>query len=379
MGAAMPKVSFGMIVLNGEPFLRYNLRALYPFAHQIIVAEGASPKAAHAATADGHSVDGTLATLRRFKAEEDREGKLVIVTAEDDGHPDGFWHGEKDQQSQAYARRATGDWLWQIDCDEFYQPADMARVLAYLQAHPETTCVTFRGVHFWGGFDYVVEGGLFMQRRFQGELWGRYRRLFKWGPGYSYSTHRPPTVLDAQGRDTATLQRRFADSAVAGGPVPLYHYMMLLPFQFTRKGRYYEQQAWAWERGRLQKYSEVLDEVNLQNGTRVLDQHNTYNWLRRFPGEHPPAVTALRADLATARPPVALRRTDDIERLLADPAYGRAILGRMPREYLRGLWANVRYIVYFGPRRSAAGLLRRVAPRRLIEALPARLRARLQG
>ena len=52
----IPKITFGIIVLNGEPFTRYNLRALYPFAHEIIVAEGASPKAAHAATPDGHSI-----------------------------------------------------------------------------------------------------------------------------------------------------------------------------------------------------------------------------------------------------------------------------------------------------------------------------------
>ena len=35
------QVTFGTIVLNGEPFTRHNLRALYPFAHQIIVVEGA--------------------------------------------------------------------------------------------------------------------------------------------------------------------------------------------------------------------------------------------------------------------------------------------------------------------------------------------------
>jgi hypothetical protein len=49
MGCAtgLLRVSFGIIVLNGEPFTRYNLRALYPFAHEIIVVEVASPFAAH--------------------------------------------------------------------------------------------------------------------------------------------------------------------------------------------------------------------------------------------------------------------------------------------------------------------------------------------
>ncbi len=85
----LPRVTFGMIVLNGEPFVRYNLRALYPFAHQIIVVEGAAPAAAKIATPEGHSSDGTLETLMDFKVQEDPEGKLIIVTAEDEGHPNG--------------------------------------------------------------------------------------------------------------------------------------------------------------------------------------------------------------------------------------------------------------------------------------------------
>ena len=43
-----------------------------------------------------------------------------MVTAEECGHENGFWPGEKDEQSRAYAARATGDYLWQVDVDEFY-------------------------------------------------------------------------------------------------------------------------------------------------------------------------------------------------------------------------------------------------------------------
>jgi hypothetical protein len=62
-----PKVTFGIIVLNGEPFTRYCLRSLYPFAHQIVVVEGAVRGAMSLARHDGHSRDGTLETLQRFK------------------------------------------------------------------------------------------------------------------------------------------------------------------------------------------------------------------------------------------------------------------------------------------------------------------------
>ena len=147
-----PRVTFGMIVLNGRPFLEYNLRALYPFAHQIIVVEGACEPAASLATPGGHSTDGTLETLKRFKEEEDPEDKLVLVNAEDDGKPSGFWT-EKDEMSQAYARRATGEWLWQVDSDEFYIESDMRSVLELVVSDPEIAGVSFPFLNFWGGLN----------------------------------------------------------------------------------------------------------------------------------------------------------------------------------------------------------------------------------
>lgn len=152
-----PRITFGIIVLNGHPFTRDRL-ALYPFAHQIIVVEGATKNAAAIAGSDGHSTDGTLETLRDFKVREDPQDKLIIVTAEDEGHPNGFWPGEKDEQSRAYARRATGDYLWQVDVDEFYKSRDMQAVLDMLRDRPDITAVSFKQIAFWGGFEYVTDG-----------------------------------------------------------------------------------------------------------------------------------------------------------------------------------------------------------------------------
>ncbi|HEY7160510.1 MAG TPA: glycosyltransferase family A protein, partial [Acidobacteriota bacterium] len=94
-GSKFPRISFGIIVLNGEPFTKYCLRSIYPFAFEIFVVEGASLQAAEISTADGHSLDNTLETLRSFQIQEDPEKKLQIITK------DGFW-SEKDEQSQAY-------------------------------------------------------------------------------------------------------------------------------------------------------------------------------------------------------------------------------------------------------------------------------------
>jgi hypothetical protein len=185
-----PRITFGIIVFNGEPFTRYCLRSLYPFAHEIIVAEGATRAAAGLTTASGHSTDGTLETLRRFKAQEDPEGKVQIVARE------GFW-SEKDEQSQAYAERATGDYLWQVDIDEFYKAEDMAAVVDMLRKDPQITAVSFKQVTFWGGFDYLVDGWYLRRGA------AIYHRLFRWGEGYRYVRHRPPTVEDGDGNITA--------------------------------------------------------------------------------------------------------------------------------------------------------------------------------
>ena len=188
-----------MIVLNGEPYLLYNLRALYPFAHQIIVVEGAAPSAANIATNEGHSTDRTLSVLKDFKHNEDPEQKLIILTAEEAGHPDGFWPGEKHEQSRAYAERSTGDYLWQVDVDEFYKPEDMHAVMEMLRDDASITAVSFKQKSFWGGFDYTSDGWRF---RRGAEI---YHRLFKWGPDYQYVTHRPPTVYNELDQDLRSL------------------------------------------------------------------------------------------------------------------------------------------------------------------------------
>jgi len=357
----LPKITFGLIVLNGEPFLRQNLRALYPFAHQIIVVEGAGPNASHIATPHGHSLDDTLAVVRCFQAEEDPEGKLLLVTAEDDGHPNGFWPGEKDQQSQAYARRATGEWLWQVDVDEFYHPAAMQRVCALLARSPELTCLTFNAYHFWGGFGYLVEGGLYQSRAFQGELWGAYRRLFRWSAGSRYVSHRPPTVHDGSGRDITSLRKLSASRVLPG--VLMYHYTNVFPSQVLPKGVYYASLGQVDQRSKFESFMQPL---TWRRALRIYTHYGTFNWLRAFTGSHPPAIEMLRQELASGEWRLSIRATDDIEQLLAMPAYKLAVGALRCLEALRTRYQNARHVAH----RLGVPILRSLVPPGLRWALP---------
>lgn len=315
----LPKITFGIIVLNGEPFTRYNLRALYPFAHEIIVVEGAAPAAASISTPDGHSIDGTLATLYRFKSQEDPENKITIITAEDEGYPNGFWPGEKHEQSQAYAKRATGDWLWQVDIDEFYQPDDMQWICKELLSDPDIYAISFEPIQFWGGLDYYVDGWYL---RYGENI---FHRVFRWRSGYQYVSHRPPTVVDEQG--IALRQRGWAkpEKLIKRG-IYLYHYATLFPEQVRLKSNYYSKVDW----GRFERMVEWADEnyIRLRNPYRVHKVYRYPSWLERYSGTHPPQVLAMWSDIQSNRlnVPVSLRDNTDVERLLSTHWYWLAKL-----------------------------------------------------
>ena len=315
-----PKISVGIIVLNGEPFIRYCIRALYAHAHEIIVAEGAALCSKQFGGPDGHSTDGTCETLRRVKEEEDPEDKIIIVQRE------GNW-ASRDEQSSAYAARATGDYLWQVDSDEFYTPAAIEQVRAMLAADPTISGARFRWHIFWGGKDYVTDG--FFQRQGGGDV----NRLFRWGPGYRYGNHwKGPMVVDAEGQPVKDTGRWIEAEETAEAGIYCYHYSLTFPSQVFMKTSIYnsgadptnaqfsETDRWAFDIWR-----------DLKNPFRVHNRYEHPAWLRRFEDPHPPAAETMFADIAADRLKWETRPTEDVEALLSSRRYRwkAAVLGRI--------------------------------------------------
>jgi hypothetical protein len=322
-----PRVTFGIIVLNGEPFTKYCLRSLYPHAHEIIVVEGASAGGAWIADPDGHSSDGTLAALHQFKSEEDVDDKVTIVTAEDEGHSDGFWPGEKEEQSRAYSVRATGEYLWQVDIDEFYRQSDMETVLRLLRQDRSVTAVSFKMLTFWGDLGYLVDGWRLRRGA------DNYHRLFKWGAGYRYTDHRPPTVQDDHGRDTRRLN--WVDAATTSHlGVRLFHYSLLFPKQVREKGEYYKHAphsrsgATGWDAWMQRSF------LTLESPYRVHNLWQYPSWLLRYTGDHPEQARLMMGDIRSGKISADLRPTDDVERLLCSWWYPLGRRGLVACDYL---------------------------------------------
>ncbi|MFQ3548792.1 MAG: glycosyltransferase family A protein [Armatimonadota bacterium] len=305
------KITFGIIVLNGEPFTRYNLRSLYPYAHQIIVVEGACPGAKNIATPEGHSRDGTLEILHRFKKEEDPENKIAIVTAEDEGHPNGFWT-EKDEMSQAYAKRATGNYLWQVDIDEFYIEKDVEKIINILENDPSITAVSFKQVSFFGALDYSVNSYYLKNGA---EI---YHRLFKWGKGYTYVTHRPPTVHNEKNINLRDINY-LSGYDLEKQNIVMYHYSLLFPKQVQEKCDYYSNADWANRKKALDWAHTSY--FQLKKPYRVHNVYEYISWLEKFNGQHPKQALSMISDIKNKKTKAELRQTQDIEKLINSTNY----------------------------------------------------------
>ena len=307
-----PKISFGIIVLNGEPFIKYCLRSLYQFSYEIVIVEGGHEDAKSVCTVDGHSIDSTLETLYTFKKEEDPESKIQIITRDGFWPKTDEWGRHRTPQSRAYAEKATGDYLWQIDIDEFYRFEDIEKVINMIKKDPSISGITFPFINFWGDINYKIEGWKFLRG-------GSYcHRVFKWGPGYSYVTHEPPTVFNDCGTDLRSLNWITGPKMRRKG-IYMYHYSHLFPWQVRQKVQVYKDE-------KPDDCSEIIDWANnnyfkISNPFNIERHYWMPSWLEYYRGNHPVEVVKMIQDVKSGKIPIEMRDNTDAEFILSEKFY----------------------------------------------------------
>lgn len=231
---------------------RHCIDNIYQFAHQVYVVQGATKAVTHYwdgdtsyFTKDGHSTDGTLQYLYKLKQQYP---KLNVITGQ------GFWNG-KTQMCNEYAKRASGDYVWQLDSDQFYKKQDMKRIIKLLeQQSPDA--MHFYANHFWGGYDYCMD-----QR--QWDKWGNglpWKRVFKNVPGRSsWISHEPPEykyddVICNKGK---VIDR---DTTLKMG-IKMYHYSYVQQSQVQFKSKFYRNRDYIsmWQSFKSNKQMKIFD------------------------------------------------------------------------------------------------------------------------
>ncbi len=313
------RMSYVMIVVNGEPFISYQLSSLYPYAHEIIIVEGATEKFAAAATAEGHSTDRTLEVIAGFP---DPDHKIKLVRR------DGTW-AEKVDMCNAYMPLVTGDIIWQIDVDEFYHPWVHEYVARLFDDDKELDRVSFRVRDFFASLDYEVVGATPVLGL------SDVRRAHRFASGDRWLSHRPPTLLDASGHLKPIRKEIMAPEMLAKG-IYMFHATTLFEKQTRDKLGYYHR---LWQESH-EEPARWMDESwhNFRNPLNLIGIGGYAAWIERFKEPLPPQLEQMMADIKNGRhPQYRLRDNSDIERYLASPRYHQDVrLGKR----LNGLYTS---------------------------------------
>lgn len=210
------KIAFGMIIFEGDYVLHQCLEQVYPFATQILIAEG--PVSYWQNRGRMTSLDHTNEILDNFP---DPENKIKIVHGQ---------YSEKDHQCRSYMPfiRDDIDYLWNLDSDEIYKTEDLEKMIQFL-VDEQPTSIGIQSCTFYGGFDDVLTGFELKTDNFL--------RVFKYIPGANWLTHRPPTLAYPH-----EISRKHINSLQLFQKlnVQMYHYSYVFPRQVFQKVNYYK-------------------------------------------------------------------------------------------------------------------------------------------
>lgn len=167
------KISYVLNVLNGEPFISYQLKSIYSHAYEIIIVEGAYKKFAFA-TSNGRSHDSTLSSIKSF---HDPQNKIKLIVK------DGFYE-DRMEMCNEFMGHVTGDVLWQIDVDEFYHECTYLYVQDLFQSNPELDLVSFNFIDMFGSLKLQASG-------LEGTSLQDVRRVHRFSSGDVWINQRP--------------------------------------------------------------------------------------------------------------------------------------------------------------------------------------------
>ena len=213
------KIAFGIIVFQGDYVLEEVLQSIYPFAHQILIAEG--PVTYWQQQGYTTSPDRTNEIIDNFP---DPDNKISIVHSQ---------FKEKDAQCNAYMTHLKNDvdYIWNLDSDEVFKPEDIKKMINILKKEKYTS-VGFKSLSFYGGFDHYLTG--FEEK-------AEFLRIRKVYPNSYWKTHRPPTI--AHRWNGPKLPNKHLKHNICANKygIRMYHYSYVFPRQVHTKIKYYKE------------------------------------------------------------------------------------------------------------------------------------------
>jgi hypothetical protein len=218
------KISYVMNVLNGEPFIKFQLDSIYKHAYEIIIIEGAYVKFSHASSPEGRSLDSTIELIENYP---DIENKITLVTKP------GFFSSRLAMCNEFF-EYVTGDVIWQVDVDEFYLDSTHSYVAQLFNSDNDLDRVCFNFYDFFGSFDYYIKG-------YENIGLDNIRRVHRYNKGEIWSDQRPPTLsLDTKEK---SIRRELSGNEMELEGHMMFHPTMLFDSQVKDKYKYYSSRS----------------------------------------------------------------------------------------------------------------------------------------
>lgn len=213
------KISFAMIVVNGEKFLPTQLRSIYPHAHEIVICEGGD-QFWNSINGFHRSTDRTVEIIRSFP---DPDKKIRLIQDN--------WEN-KNQMAHAYSRYLTGDYAWHVDVDELVDPEDILPAVKGLQS-TGAQCASIPQYVFWGDKDTVLQAH--GPKGWQ-TFWAKVPRIYRWKSGMTL--HHLPMGYWVNG--AVTTPQPMSQQYFLERKIFCYHFSWVFPDEVGMKMRYYD-------------------------------------------------------------------------------------------------------------------------------------------
>jgi len=226
-----------LAVHNEEDWIEFNLKNNYEEFDIIRVVEGAV-EGRPLSTPEGHSTDSTLDKIKNFP---DPDNKIELYTID---RP----FKSLEEQKQLFLEFASeGEWLFIVDCDEFYMEGDIERVRSAIHKYPKASEFIPTFLHFYRDFFHLKAPHPEWQMQHQ--------RIIRYREGMRYHTH--PVATDAAGQCTYFTPQYQPDRFTIPN-LYIYHYGHAKGIEFHRMKHEF--------------YKSELEKFKLKDGTNASDK-----------------------------------------------------------------------------------------------------------
>jgi len=254
---------------NEEGWIEANLRNNYDEFDIIRVVEGAVQGRPNS-TDDGHSTDGTLELIRNFP---DPDGKIELYQA------NRFFKSLEEQKQTFLDHANKGEWLFIVDCDEFYHEGDIERVRNAIKARPDASEIIPTFIHFYRDIRHLKAP--------EPEWQPQHQRIIRFQAGMRYHTH--PVATDKTGKCTY-FHGDYQPKRFTVPNLLIYHYG-------HAKGKEFHAMKQEFYKGELEKFK-LADGTNASDKfddkfVEFMEHGEDLKSILRYDGLHPAPIEGL--------------------------------------------------------------------------------------